>query len=129
MNAEQKNSQLSLLHTVALWCTVAVSISTLCLVVWRGGVLAATVDTDSRRIDRLEQDGSSSLKIHVKSDDDRIADLKAQVQEIKTALKDISSMQKDISEMKTAMEFLTGKRGTMQRPATDGKPTAGGYVW
>lgn len=46
------------------------------LIIWKGGILVATVDNHGKRLDNIEMGGSIGLREHVKLDDERINDIK-----------------------------------------------------
>ena len=47
----------------------------LALIIWNGGTLWQMVHDHGRRIDSIEQSGSSGLREHVKEDTERVRDL------------------------------------------------------
>lgn len=106
----ERDVKLSTLHHVAIWLGAATSVITLCIVIWKGGMLNERVDTDSKRIDRLEQQGSAGLQAHEGLDDQRIADIKERLAKAETGLLVMGQIRADVAEIKTSVEFLTGKR-------------------
>lgn len=119
---ERNETKLSLMHTVALWGNVAVTIATLCILVWKGGMMAERQDANTKdiasqsgRIDRLESQGSGGLRAHVDMDDTRIKGLADRLNKAEDAIMSLSVIRTDVAEIKTSVEFLTGKR-TIPKP-------------
>lgn len=76
------------LHT---WLNTLATFITIGTVIFFGGALWSTVQQHSSRIDGLELRGSTALQAHVGMDDERVANLKININEIKDNLRGINT--------------------------------------
>lgn len=116
----------SVVETVAIWASVCVSLTTLGVLIWRGGAIAQTVATDSERISRIESSGSGKLQAHESMDDVRVAGLDKRLSNVEQSMATISAMQADIREIRTRIEmYFKAQNGQ----ANNGKQTGGVVQW
>lgn len=97
----------STIEVIAIWLSVVISLTTLGVLIWKGGAIAQTVVTDSFRIDRIEKDGSSKLQAHESRDEAIEQGFAARIENLETAMHSIGLMQADIREIKTRVEFIS----------------------
>lgn len=80
------------------------------LLVWKGGFLWNTVfDSHERRITAIEQGGSRGLEVHVKQDDERVADLRSRTGRLEEAVLQFSEIKKDVAVLNVKLDSLKDK--------------------
>lgn len=96
----------TLIDRIGTWAGVAVSICTLCLLVWRDGVRAQVQADQERRITKLENSGSGLLHEHVALDDEREKAKELRITRLEKIVEGLPEMQADIREIKVTIKQL-----------------------